>query len=104
MTDKRLPTRLHHNAFVTKDLEKTRQFYEDVLGIPLVATWCETDFLFGADRTYCHCFFGLDDGSALAFFQFASKEDQELFDPPLPKSPFRHIALNVDPETQAEMA
>ena len=103
MTSK-LPTRLHHTAYVTKDLEKTRAFYEEVLGIPLVATWCETDFLFGADRTYCHCFFGLADGSALAFFQFASPEDQALFDPELAPSPFRHIALHVDQATQDQMA
>ena len=103
MTSK-LPNRLHHTAYVTKDLEKTRAFYEDVLGIPLVATWCETDFLFGADRTYCHCFFGLGDGSALAFFQFADPEDQKLFDPELEPSPFRHIALHVDAETQDQMA
>ena len=99
----KLPSRLHHTAYVTKALEATRAFYEDVLGIPLAATWCETDFLFGKDRTYCHCFFGLGDGSALAFFQFADPEDQALFDPELPPSPFRHIALNVDKETQAEL-
>jgi catechol 2,3-dioxygenase-like lactoylglutathione lyase family enzyme len=64
----KLPSRLHHTAYVSKNLEATRAFYEDVLGIPLVATWCETDFLFGKDRTYCHLFFGLGDGSALAFF------------------------------------
>ena len=99
----KLPNRLHHTAYVTKDLEKTRHFYEDVLGLPLVATWCEKDLLFGAERTYCHCFFGLADGSALAFFQFADPADQELFDPPLPPSPFRHIALQVDEDTQKEM-
>jgi glyoxylase I family protein len=99
----KLPNRLHHTAYVTKDLEKTRAFYEDVLGLPLVATWCEKDLLFGAERTYCHCFFGLGDGSALAFFQFADPADQELFDPPLPPSPFRHIALHVDADTQAAM-
>jgi catechol 2,3-dioxygenase-like lactoylglutathione lyase family enzyme len=99
----KLPNRLHHTAYVTKDLEKTRHFYEDVLGLPLVATWCEKDLLFGAERTYCHCFFGLADGSALAFFQFADPADQELFDPELPPSPFRHIALHVDAETQAAM-
>lgn len=99
----RLPNRLHHTAYVTKDLEKTRQFYEDVIGLPLVATWCEKDVLFGAERTYCHCFFGLADGGALAFFQFATPEDQQLFDPDLAPSPFRHIALHVDAETQAEI-
>ena len=96
----KLPSRLHHTAYVTKDLEATRKFYEDVIGLPLVATWCEVDELFGAKRTYCHCFFGLGDGSALAFFQFANEEDQKLFGPEIPESPFNHIALNVDAETQ----
>jgi glyoxylase I family protein len=95
-----LPSRLHHNAYVTKDMEATRKFYEDVIGLPLVATWSESDELFGAVRTYCHCFFGLGDGGALAFFQFANPADQAQFDPPMPFSPFRHIALNVDAETQ----
>ncbi|OYW46972.1 MAG: glyoxalase [Sphingomonadales bacterium 32-68-7] len=98
-----LPSRLHHTAYVTKDLEATRHFYEDILGIPLTATWCETDFLFGKDRTYCHCFFEIGDGSALAFFQFADAEDQAQFGPEMPATPFVHIALNVDQETQAEL-
>ncbi len=97
----KLPSRLHHNAYVAKNLEETRHFYEDIIGLPLVATWCEKDVLFGKERTYCHCFFGLGDGGALAFFQFAEKEDQELFSPKMPPSPFHHIALNVDAETQA---
>jgi glyoxylase I family protein len=100
MTNAKLPSRLHHTAYVTKDLEATRRFYEDVIGLPLVATWCEKDELFGAVRTYCHCFFGLADGGALAFFQFADEGDQKLFGPEIPESPFIHIALNVDAETQ----
>jgi len=103
MTTARLPNRLHHTAYVTKDLEATRKFYEEVLGLPLVATWCEVDELFGAERTYCHCFFGLGDGSALAFFQFANPDDQALFGPKMPETPFHHIALHVDSETQAEI-
>lgn len=99
----KLPTRLHHNAYVAKNLEETRAFYEDVIGLPLVATWCEKDVLFGAERTYAHCFFELADGSALAFFQFANPGDQELFGPPMPASPFHHIALNVDEDTQEEI-
>ena len=95
--------RLHHNAYVTKDQEATRAFYEDILGFPLIATWSEADELFGAVRVYCHTFFGLQDGSALAFFQFADEEDQKLFDPDLAPSPFRHIALKVDAETQADL-
>lgn len=96
--------RLHHTAYVTKDQEATRHFYEDILGFPLIATWSETDELFGAERVYCHTFFGLADGSALAFFQFANEEDQKLFDPELAPSPFRHIALKVDADGQAELA
>ncbi len=98
-----VPSRLHHTAYVSKNLEATRHFYEDVLGFPLVATWCEQEELFGKERTYCHCFFGLKDGSALAFFQFAEPDDQAEFGPDLAMSPFRHVALNVDGETQAEL-
>lgn len=98
-----LPSRLHHTAYVVKDLEATRHFYEDILGFPLIATWCEQEELFGSERTYCHCFFGLADGSALAFFQFAHPEDQAEFGPELASSPFRHVALNVDAAAQAEL-
>lgn len=97
---KRLPTRLHHTAYVTHDQEATRKFYEELIGLPLVASWSEADVLFGAERVYCHTFFGLGDGSALAFFQFAKREDQELFGPEMPKSPFHHVALKADRETQ----
>jgi glyoxylase I family protein len=94
------PMRLHHHATVTDDQEATRRFYEEVIGMPLVATWTESDVLFGAERTYCHTFFALADGSALAFFQFADPADQELFRTKINPSPFRHIALAVDQATQ----
>ena len=100
---KSTPTRLHHNGFVTRDMEATRHFYEDLIGMPLVATWCEADELFGKERVYCHCCFGLADGGALAFFQFAHDDDHDLFGPPMPPSPFHHIALNVDGKTQADV-
>ena len=99
-TSPKLPSRLHHTAYVTRDLEATRKFYEELIGLPLIATWCEKDELFGAERVYCHMFFGLGDGGALAFFKFAKSEDEELFGPKMPASPFHHIALNVDQETQ----
>ena len=95
-----LPSRLHHNAFVTRDMEATRRFYEEVIGLPLVATWCESDELFGKMRTYCHCFFALGDGSALAFFQFASEDDAREFAAKVQTSPFVHIALKTDAATQ----
>jgi len=98
-----LPSRLHHTAAVTKDLEATRRFYEEVIGLPLVATWCEQEDLFGKERTYCHVFFGLADGGALAFFQFADAADQAEFGPEMPRTPFNHLAFKADAETQARI-
>ena len=97
-----LVNRLHHTAYTTRDLEATRAFYEDVLGFPLVATYCEKDELFGKERVYCHCFFAMKDGSALAFFQFADPADADEFSPPIPESPFHHIALQVEVDAQAD--
>ncbi len=100
-TPRQLPAHLHHTAYVSSNLEATRHFYEDIIGLPLLATWCESDELFGKERTYCHCFFGMADGSALAFFQFAEADDQKQFGPKMPDSPFHHIAMLVDADTQA---
>ncbi len=71
-----LPQRLHHQAFCVRDQERNRQFIEDVLGIPLTATWCERVFRpeVGREVDYCHTFYQLADGGALAFFQFADDE------------------------------
>jgi glyoxylase I family protein len=90
-----LPSRLHHHAFVVADQERTRHFYEDVLGMPLVATWCEREHLRGKEREYCHTFFSLADGSALAFFQFADADDHAELAASTPRS-LNHVALAVD--------
>jgi len=72
----RAPERLHHHAYVVKDQEKNRQFFEDILGIPLTATWCEKHFnaWVGREVSFCHTFYSLGDGGALAFFSFADEE------------------------------
>jgi glyoxylase I family protein len=97
-----LPLRLHHNAFVVRDQEVNRKFFEDILGMPLVATWCERAYMPDAQREveYCHTFFGLADGGALAFFQFADADMYERTKAILPKNPsFNHIAMKVDGPT-----
>ena len=101
----KLPIRLHHNAYVTRDQEKTRRFYEEVIGMPLVATWCESDELFGKMRTYCHTFYGMADGGALAFFQFADPEMYELTQAKQPAKIGRydHIAFKAEAETYDEL-
>lgn len=97
-----LPLRLHHYAFVVRDQEENRRFFEDVLGLPLVATWCERAHIpdFGREVDYCHTFFGLADGGALAFFQFA---DDDIYakvrNVEAEVGRFRHIALKVDAPT-----
>ena len=93
-------SQLHHNAHVTTDMAAVRTFYEDVIGFPLIATWCEKAELFGKERTYMHCFFEVGDGESLAFFQFADQEDQKEFGPELTPSAFRHLAMKVDQTTQ----
>src|SRR5690348_6872118 len=54
----RLPARLHHNAYVVRDHEVNRRFFEDLLGIPLVATWCEKNYSaeVGREVEFCHTF------------------------------------------------
>ena len=94
------PLRLHHHAYVVKDHEANRRFLEDLLGIPLVATWCERGKSrdTGEEIEFCHTFFGLADGSALAFFQFA---DPKMYKRTQAKQPaeighYDHIALKLD--------
>ena len=99
-TQPHVTTRLHHNAHVTTDMAAVRKFYEDVIGFPLVATWCEKTMLFGKERTYMHCFYDIGGGESLAFFQFADEADDAEFGPELPLSGFRHIAMKVDQATQ----
>jgi catechol 2,3-dioxygenase-like lactoylglutathione lyase family enzyme len=90
------PARLHHHAYVSRDQEATRRFYEGVIGLPLVATWCEENEL----GPYCHTFYELADGGFLAFFQFAdpvfTEEHAKLASP----SPFDHVALTASTEVQ----
>jgi catechol 2,3-dioxygenase-like lactoylglutathione lyase family enzyme len=60
-----------HYAFRVADMEKTRHFYEDVIGMPLIG--CEVveiDPTDNAPTDYIHTFFELADGSYVAFFQY----------------------------------
>ena len=66
------PRRLHHAAWVTRDMEMTRQFYEDVIGIPLVATWAEKNPNTGVE--YCHTFFEFEDGGARPIRMFERQD------------------------------
>ena len=90
MPDK--PLRLHHSAAVVRDLGASKTFYEDVVGLPLVATWCESNDRMG---DFCHAFFGLEDDSAVALFQFADDETYQTMKRPDRLSAFHHLALTA---------
>jgi catechol 2,3-dioxygenase-like lactoylglutathione lyase family enzyme len=66
---------MHHHAYLAKDMEETRKFYEDLLSMPLIGTWIErTNPVTGEPDNYIHTFFELGDGSCLSFFQFKNVE------------------------------
>ena len=95
----RFPPRTRAMELWRVDPEHLEQAWDDATVIAIR----EQEELFGKERTYCHCFFGLKDGSALAFFQFANADDDAEFNQPVPPSPFRHVALYVDKDTQDEL-
>jgi len=82
---------LHHAAYRCRDSEETRQFYEDFLGLPLAGTLEIAETKSGRQTNTLHTFYGLDDGSYLAFFEvpdmpfdFHDQHDYDL-----------HIAVEV---------
>jgi len=97
------PLRLHHHAFVVNDQEETRRFYEGVIGLPLVATYCEEEDFGTGPTPYCHTFFELEKGACLAFFQFADPAHVKRFGLAEPPSPFDHVALLATVDLQAKV-
>lgn len=93
---------VHHTAFRCFDAEETRQFYEDVLGLPLAAALTFDEAPGGGEKLrYMHLFFGMGDGNFVAFFDLPDHLSRQDFKP---RSGFtRHIALKVaDPEAVHE--
>jgi catechol 2,3-dioxygenase-like lactoylglutathione lyase family enzyme len=90
---------LHHNAYRCRDSEETRRFYQDFLGLELVNAFEISTTKSGRDTRVLHSFYGLDDGSCLAYFEapdspFEFKEQHD-FD--------LHIALEVPHAALAEV-
>ena len=90
---KQSPRRLHHAAWVTRDMEATHHFYEDIINLPLTTTWAEKAFSTG--RECCHTFFKLDDRSTLALLQWTNQDKN-----PIELTSLSHIAFEGDAETQ----
>ncbi len=90
---------LHHNAYRCRDSEETRKFYEDFLGLPLAGTLDISETKSGRQTKLLHTFYGMDNGSYLAFFEAPDQpfefKDQHDYD--------LHIALEVTPDALKEM-
>jgi catechol 2,3-dioxygenase-like lactoylglutathione lyase family enzyme len=83
----------HHIAFRCKDVEATRAFYVDVLGLELAAALDFDEAPGGGPLNYMHIFFRMGDGRFIAFFDLPDHPRPDLF---RPSSGFnRHIALEV---------
>ena len=86
---------LHHYAYRARDAEETRQFYEDVLGLPLYHI-IQSDIVpsTGEYCPYTHFFFRLQDGSFIAFFDLGDDIAAE----PSPNTPkwVNHISFRVN--------
>jgi glyoxylase I family protein len=63
---------IHHQAYACWDSEETRHFYEDILGMPLIATIVIEDPLRNDGSEHCYTFFEIGDGNTLAFFEHMS--------------------------------
>lgn len=89
--------RVHHIAYVVRDHGATRKFYEDIIGMKLVAAWAEVgEFPEFPNRKieYLHCFYALADGSTIAFFAFADDDVYEMYK--REPSPFIHYSVKID--------
>jgi catechol 2,3-dioxygenase-like lactoylglutathione lyase family enzyme len=81
---------IHHTALISSDVERTIEFYQDVLGFPLTELFENRDYPGSS-----HFFFDVGNGNAVAFFDL----------PGLDLGPYaevlgglHHLALSVTPE------
>jgi len=81
---------IHHTALISSDVERTIEFYQDVLGFPLTELIENRDYPGSS-----HFFFDVGNGNAVAFFDL----------PGLDLGPYaevlgglHHLALSVTPE------
>jgi glyoxylase I family protein len=91
---------IHHHAYACWDSEETRHFYEDILGMPLIATVVREDPLRNDGSRYCHTFFEMADGNVLAFFEHTSLFHPRNF---TARSGFhRNVALEVEGDAMVQ--
>ena len=94
------PRGLNHHAYVTLDMDKTHDFWINVMGCKFLGA-----FAFSSEHdapipgNYVHSMYGMSDGSAMAFFELS--QDYEKKDDGLPKYT-KHLALSCDSKEQVK--
>lgn len=92
-------TSFNHVAMPTNDTAATYRFYTEVLGFRLLSAVREEHVPSTGEQTpFLHTFFGLEDGSCMAFFdvdgqEYAGRDDGV-------PAWIRHFAMNVDTEQE----
>lgn len=95
MTTYTRPRGLNHVAYLTRATAATVEFYTNLLGMDLVAH-AQDDKVgsTGEEVRFLHTFFGMGDGSCVAFFELDGLPDDE--DQTVVPRWVRHLALSVD--------
>ena len=82
---------VHHVALISSDVERTVQFFQDVLGFPLIEMFENRDY-----EGSTHFFFDIGHGNTLAYFDL----------PGLDLGPYQevlgghhHLAISMEPAT-----
>jgi glyoxylase I family protein len=81
---------VHHIALICSDVERTIQFYQGILGFPLVELLENRDY-----RGSTHFFFDIGNGNLLGFFDFPGLGLQPGVEA---LGSVQHIAISVDQE------
>ena len=84
---------VHHLAFICSDVRRTIDFYQGVLGFPLVEIFENRDYPNGA-----HLFFDIGNGNLLAFFDFPGYQHPEFHET---LGGVQHVAISMTAEQYA---
>jgi glyoxylase I family protein len=84
---------IHHAAFICSDVERTIDFYQGLLGFPLVELVENRDYPGSS-----HFFFDLGNNTLLGFFDFPGLGLQQS---PESLGDVQHLAISVTPENHA---
>jgi catechol 2,3-dioxygenase-like lactoylglutathione lyase family enzyme len=87
---------VHHIALLSRDVERTIRFYQDLLEFPLTELFENRDY-----RGSTHFFFDIGNGNLLAFFDFPGLHLGEYAEV---LGGLHHLAISVEPERWRHLA